>query len=199
MTLDLWLQEALGGYSAGVQRRLGGEYRTHLEDSVAAGGSGNPVQVLGDPQDVARFLKRLYLTRTEWEWWSGADKSLGFMPFGEGSLVLLAMFAPSHAPLPYAPLLMAFTLIMLLAVRRVLRDKPPGLRLLLSVSMSLLLGGLNQLLALGLAWTPTLFNLSLGVLELAVVLNLGFMFLLVYPRYRRRAHQTQQLQHVDSL
>ncbi|WP_456833464.1 hypothetical protein [Deinococcus sp. UYEF24] len=111
----------------------------------------------------------------------------------------MAVFAPSHAPLPYAPLLMAVTLIMLLAVRRVLRDRPPGLRFLLSVSISVLLGGLNQLLALGLTWTPTVFNLSLGMLGLAVVLGMCFMFTLIYPRYRARAYQTQRLQQAGPL
>ena len=81
MTLEVWLREALGSYPAGVQRRLGGEYRTHLGDSVAAGESGDPVQVPGDPRSVTQALKRSYLTRSEWAFWFGTGKVSGSTHF----------------------------------------------------------------------------------------------------------------------
>jgi hypothetical protein len=61
VTLQQWLQEATGIFPAGVQKRLAQEYRAHLEESVAAGGIGDPVALFGTPDKVQHQLKNSYV------------------------------------------------------------------------------------------------------------------------------------------
>lgn len=62
MTLEAWLHEAIGSFPAGVQRRLRHEYLAHLEESVAAGSTGDPVALFGKPKKVQRQLGKVYVT-----------------------------------------------------------------------------------------------------------------------------------------
>jgi hypothetical protein len=66
MTLDQWLRDATGTFPAGVQKRLAQEYRAHLEESVAAGGIGDPVVLFGRPKKVRQQLKKTYLDVEGW-------------------------------------------------------------------------------------------------------------------------------------
>ena len=67
MTLDQWLQEATGTFPPGIRERLAQEYTAHLEDSVAAGGSGNALELFGEPLQVKQRLKKLYITQERLE------------------------------------------------------------------------------------------------------------------------------------
>jgi hypothetical protein len=61
VTLQQWLQEATGTFPAGVQKRLAQEYRAHLEESVAAGGIGDPVVLFGEPKIIQQQLEKSYV------------------------------------------------------------------------------------------------------------------------------------------
>jgi hypothetical protein len=67
VTLDQWLEEATGTFPCGVRERLAQEYIAHLEDSVAAGGSGEALELFGEPQRMKRSLKKLYVSQERLE------------------------------------------------------------------------------------------------------------------------------------
>ena len=60
MTLDQWLQEATGIFPRGVQERLAQEYTVHLKDSVAAGGSGDALELFGEPKQVEKRFQKIW-------------------------------------------------------------------------------------------------------------------------------------------
>ncbi|WP_407570194.1 hypothetical protein [Deinococcus altitudinis] len=78
MTLDQWLQEATGSFPRGVRERLAQEYGAHLEDSVAAGGSGDALELFGDSRAARKLLGKSYVdeqrltalkNQREWIFW----------------------------------------------------------------------------------------------------------------------------------
>ena len=67
MTLDQWLQEATGTFPRGVRERLAQDYRTHLEESIKAGGNGDVPDLFGNPTSVRKSLKKSYLDKKQFQ------------------------------------------------------------------------------------------------------------------------------------
>ncbi len=106
MTLDQWLQEATGTFPRGVRERLAREYKAHLEDSVASGGSGDALELFGDSQMVAKELTRLYVTTARLQ-------LLEEMPGGwYRFLILISLWAPVYSLSYRASALNVFCLVM---------------------------------------------------------------------------------------
>jgi hypothetical protein len=82
MTLEQWLKQATGEFPVGVQARLAQEYRTHLDESVAAGGVSDPVVVFGAPGAVRSKLARTYLTRKEFDARAGGGEGVFWLTSG---------------------------------------------------------------------------------------------------------------------
>ena len=67
MTLDQWLLEAAGTFPRGVRERLAQDYRTHLEESIKAGGNGNVQDLFGNPTSVRKLLRKTYLDKKQFQ------------------------------------------------------------------------------------------------------------------------------------
>jgi len=63
MTLEHWLQEALGVFPDNVQKALREEYTAHYQDHLDAGGDADAKALFGTPTVSQHRLKKTYLTR----------------------------------------------------------------------------------------------------------------------------------------
>ena len=93
MTLERWLQEATGTFPPGIRERLAQEYTAHLEDSVAAGGSGDALELFGEPKQVEKSLRKLYYNQKQLTAILRQEGWVFWMMFGLISLGLLLSIA----------------------------------------------------------------------------------------------------------
>ena len=73
-----------------MRERPAQDYKAHLEDSVASGGSGDALELFGDSLRVKRSLKKLYISQERLE---QIRKSTGFEWFFWGISLLLILFS----------------------------------------------------------------------------------------------------------
>lgn len=95
MTLDQWLEEATGTFPPGIRERLAQEYTTHLEDSVAADGSRDALELFGKPKEIEKRLKKFYYNQKQLTAIFGQKKWVFWIMFGLVSLGLLLSIAIS--------------------------------------------------------------------------------------------------------
>lgn len=117
--LAMWLEAATGDFSAGVRARLAQEYRAHLEESVAAGGTADPAALFGEPDAVRTALSRTYLTRTELDDRAGQGEGMYWLATGFVFLALGTHLLPGtrSGALVYGLMALGWTLLGLVTQR----------------------------------------------------------------------------------
>ena len=92
MNLQQWLREATAPFPPGVRERLNQEYAAHLEDSMAAGGSADPLHLFGDPAQVRKSLERSYLTTDRLKTLQGQNLKVLWWLYGLYMLSKIGLF-----------------------------------------------------------------------------------------------------------
>lgn len=92
MTLDQWLQEATGTFPPGIRERLAQEYTAHVEDSVAAGGSGDALELFGKPESLKRQLKKHYVSQERMDQVKRSERGAWLIRGASFSLFLMNLY-----------------------------------------------------------------------------------------------------------
>lgn len=190
MTLDQWLQEATGTFPRGVRERLAQDYRTHLEESIEAGGNGDIPDLFGNPTSVRKSLKKSYLDKKQFQAIVEQKEMVYWFLVALSLFLQLPIAIVLSLPLFWMSILLTFTLLRVIwwSTKNLEQERRVVLRNILGMMIMFVMMTANQISQphiSSMAWLSVIF----AFLSFAV----GFPYVVAIDRSLRRTLELEKV------